>query len=196
MREPCRVAALSTPLAEEGDRMPLRRTRVAEFFAGAGLVRLALEREGCSVVFANDISPTKQLFYAANFPTDEFRCCDIRAVRGDEVPDIDIATASFPCTDLSLAGNRAGLLGSESSLLWEFLRVLREMQNRRPRVVMLENVAGFATSHNGRDIREALGALNELGYRCDILALDAKRFVPQSRLRIFVVASRERVATP
>src|SRR6185295_8188141 len=75
--------------------------RVAEFFAGVGLVRLALERHGCSVVFANDVDATKRRIYAANFPADDFRLCDVRTLTGGDVPDVDVATASFPCTDLS-----------------------------------------------------------------------------------------------
>src|SRR5437870_346280 len=84
--------------------------------------------------------------------------------RGSDVPSIELATASFPCTDLSLAGNRAGLKGSESSMFWQFARVLREMDRRRPKVVMLENVPGFATSHGGKDLRNAIAELNDMGY--------------------------------
>lgn len=165
--------------------------RVAEFFAGAGLVRMAVEAAGCRVVFANDIDPVKQSIYAANFPADHFACQDVRRLAGRDVPDIEIATASFPCVDLSLAGNRAGLSGDESGLFWEFVRVLREMGGRAPRAVLIENVPGFATSNGGEDLNAALMALNGLGYSCDLLALDARRFVPQSRLRLFVVGSQD-----
>jgi len=164
---------------------------VAEFFAGVGLVRLALERHGCRVVFANDVDAGKRDLYAANFGDDEFRLADVRTIRGDDVPDVDLATASFPCTDLSLAGVRRGLAGAQSGTLYEFFRVLREMGARAPRVVMLENVPGFATSHGGRDLESALGALRALGYACDLVALDARWFVPQSRVRLFVVATKD-----
>ncbi len=152
-------------------------------------MRLALERHGCRVVFANDIDPVKRRVYAANFGDVDYRLADVRTVRGDDVPDVDVATASFPCTDLSLAGGRRGLAGAQSGTLWEFFRVLGEMGPRRPRVVMLENVPGFATSHGGRDLESAVAALNALGYRCDLLTLDARWFVPQSRVRLFVVAT-------
>src|SRR5690349_15545106 len=130
--------------------------RVAEFFAGVGLVRLALERRGARVVFANDLDATKARIYAANFGGDDFLLRDVRDVRGDDVPDVDLATASFPCTDLSLAGGRAGLAGKHSGTLFEFFRVLGEMGARRPPVVLLENVPGFATSHGGRDLAAAV----------------------------------------
>ena len=163
--------------------------RVAEFFAGMGLVRMALEQAGCRVVFANDISATKQRIYEANFGADEFIRDDIRNVCGRHVPNVDMATASFPCTDLSLAGNRAGLNGHESSMIREFLRVLAEMGDRKPAVVLLENVIGLATSQGGADLGEAIMALNGLDYTCDLVMVDARWFVPQSRPRVFVVAS-------
>lgn len=165
--------------------------RAAEFFAGVGLVRMAMEQAGFRVVFANDIDRTKRDIYSLNFDPSVYLLDDIRKVHGDQVPDIELATASFPCTDLSLAGNRAGLLGSESSLLGEFLRVLAEMGERRPGVVLIENVTGFASSKDGQDLRDTIQTLNTLGYTCDVIVLDARRFVPQSRPRLFLIAFHE-----
>ena len=164
-----------------------RAPRVAEFFAGIGLVRMALERAGCRVVYANEIDAWRQGIYEANFDAAGFVCGDVREVHGTDIPDIEIATASFPCIDLSLAGNRAGLTGEDSGLVVEFLRILNEMGQRRPPVILLENVLGFATSSHGEDLRGAIQRLNDLGYACDVLMLDARRFTPQSRPRLFVV---------
>lgn len=169
---------------------PARPFRVAEFFAGVGLVRMALEQHRCQVVFANDIDRVKASFYAGNSMGSQFVRRDVRHVRGTDVPDVELITASFPCTDLSLAGNRAGLRGRESGLLWQVIRILREMGPRRPPVVMLENVIGFANSNDGRDLRATILNLNKLGYRCDMLVLDARRFTPQSRQRLFIIGSR------
>jgi len=167
----------------------LSQPRVAEFFAGIGLVGQALELEGCEVVFANDIDPVKHRLFAANYDDSVFSLGDIRDIHGHHVPDIDIATASFPCTDLSLAGNRAGLKGDHSGMFWQFTRILDEMGHRRPRVVMLENVVGFFSSNGGKDLRAAIEELNALGYRCDLVLGDARWFVPQSRPRVFIVGS-------
>ena len=167
----------------------IHKPRAVEFFAGVGLVRMALEEAGAEVVFANDISPAKARMYALNFGRPDFVLADITSLNGADVPDAEIATASFPCTDLSLAGNRAGLDGRESGLLREFLRILDEMRARRPGAVLLENVAGFATSNGGHDLLATLEALNRLGYSCDIAALDARHFVPQSRLRLFIIGT-------
>lgn len=166
-----------------------RRPRAAEFFAGAGLVRAALESAGWRVVFANDIDPIKRAIYTANFGGSDFVLGDVAELHGRDVPTVELATASFPCTDLSLAGGRAGLNGHESGLLWHFLRILDEMGDRRPPVAMLENVPGFATSNGGEDLRATLHALNELGYDCDVVMIDARHFVPQSRQRVFIIAS-------
>src|SRR5439155_26769105 len=118
--------------------------RAAEFFAGIGLVRAALADAGVDVVWANDIHPMKARLYAANFGSEHYVVGDVRAVRGGDVPPVDVATASFPCTDLSLAGWRRGLAGEQSGLFWEFARVLEEMGPHRPRAVLLENVPGLA----------------------------------------------------
>ena len=171
--------------------------RAAEFFAGIGLMRLGLEGAGIATAWANDVDPAKRDLYVENFGDAELAFGDVRDVRGAALPAVDVATASFPCTDLSLAGNRRGLRaagaprGAEggSSMFWEFARVLGELPSP-PAAVLLENVLGFASSHGGRDLAEAVRCLNALGYSCNLLAIDARHFVPQSRPRMFVVGLR------
>lgn len=164
----------------------------AEFFAGVGLMRLGLERAGWKVAFANDICEDKYAMYAAHFDDteDHFILEDIHKLDASEVPTVALATASFPCNDLSLAGARAGLKGSQSSAFYGFIRVLRDMGKRRPRFVLLENVTGFLSSNGGRDFRSALLELNRLEYTVDPFIIDAVHFVPQSRSRLFVLAER------
>jgi len=164
-----------------------------EFFAGVGLMRMALEREGWRIAFANDIDPEKQEMYRANFPEveDHFVLGNVHDLLSSEVPTAMLATASFPCNDLSLAGARKGLCGKQSSAFWGFIDLLEGMAHRRPTLVLLENVPGFLTSHAGKDFEDAMMALNRLGYSVDPFMLDAARFVPQSRLRLFVVGVRE-----
>jgi DNA (cytosine-5)-methyltransferase 1 len=164
---------------------------VAEFFAGIGLMRLGLEKEGWKVVFANDIDEPKHEMYVAHFPDaadpKHFVVGDVHKLQPEQVPECTLATASFPCNDLSLAGAREGLMkGKQSSAFWGFMEVLEKMGNKPP-LVMLENVTGFLTSHGGRDFAEALIALNDLGYSVDAFILDAVDFVPQSRQRLFVI---------
>jgi DNA (cytosine-5)-methyltransferase 1 len=161
----------------------------AEFFAGIGLMRLGLEKEGWSVAFANDIARDKHEMYRAHFgkSEDHFIIGDIHGLNINNVPTVTLATASFPCNDLSLAGMRKGLSGKQSSAYWGFIRILDEMKSRRPPIVLLENVTGFLTSHEGRDFQAALLALNRIGYAVDAMIIDASRFLPQSRVRLFVI---------
>ena len=161
----------------------------AEFFAGIGLMRMGLEREGWNISWANDIDEEKYAMYKAHFAAadEHFIVGDVHSVEGDWLPSVTLATASFPCNDLSLAGARRGLNGKSSSAFWGFVKVLEEMDERRPPIVLLENVTGFLTSHRGEDLRCALHALNDLAYRVDAFILNAAWFVPQSRQRLFVV---------
>ncbi|MBM2812063.1 MAG: DNA-cytosine methyltransferase [Chloroflexi bacterium] len=162
---------------------------VAEFFAGIGLMRMGLEGHGWRVIFANDIDADKHEMYRGHFPdaAEHFVIGDIHRIPVENVPTVTLATASFPCNDLSLAGARLGLLGSQSGAFWGFIRILDELENRRPPLVLLENVTGFLTSNGGADFQDALLALNHLGYSVDAFILDAAAFVPQSRPRLFVV---------
>ena len=162
----------------------------AEFFAGIGMFRLGMEAAGYTVIWANDISPLKQSVYEANFGDAEFLLRDIRDVNGHEVPTVDIAAAGFPCIDVSLAGKRAGMTGEHSSLFYEFSRVITEMGERAPETVIIENVTGLISSNGGQDLRAIISELNDLGYTCDLLIVDAAWFVPQSRRRLFILASR------
>lgn len=178
----------------------MRKRKAAEFFAGIGLVRLALENAGWRVVFANDISPLKFQMYREYFGQAHFYPCPIADIGAPIVPDVELATASFPCIDVSLAGNRAGLNGRHSSTYWEFHRILKELKGRKPPRILLENVTGLLHSNRGQDLRQIIDSLGKLGYYCDVLVVDALHFVPQSRPRLFVsgtiAPSRNALRTP
>lgn len=167
-----------------------KRTCV-EYFAGIGLVRLGLERAGWHIVFANDWSREKFDMYAAYFQNAErhYQVRDIFDICHSEIPTSLLATASFPCIDLSLAGNLKGLGGKHSNAFWGFIKTLK-YQASRPPLVMLENVSGWLISNQGKDFRITLKALNNLGYACDVFAINAASFVPQSRLRVFVIGTQ------
>ncbi len=166
----------------------------AEFFAGIGLVRLALERHGWQIAFANDIDSDKAEMYRHNWPQDDHLVVkDIHKLQPDKIPTCDLFTASFPCNDLSIAGRWAGLNGKESSAFWGLIDILKSMGDRTPPLILLENVVGFLMSHQGSDFEEALLSLNSLGYSVDAFILNAIHWVPQSRARLFIVAKK---ATP
>lgn len=167
-----------------------------EFFAGIGLVREGLSASGWECVYANDINPAKREGYEARFgKTKHFHLGDVGET--DEVVGRipgrpALMTASFPCVDLSLAGRYRGLDGKHSSTFFGFANVLEALDDRRPPIVMLENVTGFLTSNGGRDFSAVALRLAELGYWLDAFVLDASHFTPQSRPRVFVIGVEER----
>ncbi len=167
---------------------------VVEYFAGIGLVRMGLEDAGWQVVFANDFSEKKYEMYADFFPNaaQHYVIDDIFNLSLSNIPQAILATCSFPCIDLSLAGNMNGIDGNHSSAFWGFVRILQQQGMLSPPLIMLENVPGWLYSNKGADFRVTVQALNQLGYACDVFTLDARRFTPQSRLRVFLIGQKTR----
>jgi DNA (cytosine-5)-methyltransferase 1 len=163
-----------------------------EFFAGGGMARAGLGPLW-RCLWANDLDPLKARAYADNWGAGHFQLGDVFEVRAGDLPgSADLAWASSPCQDFSLAGRRAGLAGVRSSAFWGFWRVMQglERDGRAPRLIVIENVLGLLTSHGGEDFRVVCQTLTEAGYRVGALEIDAARFTPQSRPRLFIVASR------
>lgn len=169
-----------------------------EFFAGGGMARTGLgERWRC--VFANEFSGKKAEAYRMNFgPSPELRVEDVAKLTVADLPEpVDLAWASFPCQDLSLAGNGQGLEGARSGAFWPFWRLISDLGQDRPvPIVVLENVVGAITSNDGEDFRALLDALASGGYRFGPMVVDAARFVPQSRPRLFVIALHAQAPLP
>lgn len=163
-----------------------------EFFAGGGMARLGLG-EAFACAFANDFDPVKAATYRANFPDADahFHEGDVWAVdRADLPPHASLAWASSPCQDFSLAGARAGLAGGRSSAFFGFWRLMEALGPAAPQTVVIENVSGLLTSHGGADFTALCAALASQGYSFGALEIDAARFTPQSRPRVFVIATR------
>jgi len=163
-----------------------------EFFAGGGMARLGLgERWKC--LFANDFDAMKAAAYRANFGDDHLHAGDVWRLAAEDVPGrADLAWASSPCQDLSLAGARAGLAGGRSSAFFGFWRLMEGLaaEGRAPRAIVIENVSGLFTSHGGRDFAAVCAALAGAGYRFGALELDAAAWTPQSRARCVIIATR------
>lgn len=162
-----------------------------EFFAGGGMARCGLG-PAWPCLFANDFDENKAAAYRAFYgPSPELHVQDVGKLETSDLPGhADLAWASFPCQDLSLAGNYEGLKGERSGTFWGFWRLMQGLRSegRAPRMIVLENVRGAITSHQGRDFASICEALAEEGYRYAPLVVDAQHFLPQSRPRLFVVA--------
>jgi DNA (cytosine-5)-methyltransferase 1 len=166
---------------------------VYEFFAGGGMARAGLGPHW-RCVFANDFDPLKARTYAANWPGEPLRQGDVWALGAQDLPGrADLAWASSPCQDLSLAGARAGLEGGRSSAFWGFWRLMQALnhEGRAPRAIVIENVIGLLSSRGGEDFTALCAALAQGGYRFGALEIDASAFLPQSRPRVFVLAVRQ-----
>lgn len=167
------------------------RKTFAEFFAGIGLVHAGLIPSGWRCTYANDIDPKKLEMYRGEFGDQPYLhlediWCTEQITRRLPIQPF-LATASFPCTDLSLAGAYSGFDGKQSSTYFGFIQVLQRLRNRKPKLVMLENVLGFIKSKGGAEFSHACQLLANEGYYLDAFILDAKYFVPQSRPRVFVI---------
>jgi DNA (cytosine-5)-methyltransferase 1 len=169
-----------------------------EFFAGAGMARAGLgKRWRC--LFANDIDLKKAATYDENWGKGAMVPGDVKTVDISHVTEHpDLAWASFPCQDLSLAGSGAGLKGDRSGTFWPFWRQISKLvdDGRAPTIVALENVAATLTSHAGRDFEALCLALVDKGYRVGARVVDAVHFVPQSRPRMFLIAVRADAEIP
>lgn len=150
-------------------------------------------------LLANDIDPKKLRTYQANFGDAETICCDIGDLKPKDMPGKpDLAWASFPCQDLSLAGNRVGLAGERSGTFWGFWSAIKklELDGRAPPLLVIENVCGLLTSSNGEDFHELCRAVACLGYDFGAVVIDAVKFLPQSRPRLFIVCVRNKSQLP
>lgn len=178
-----------------GGSTPAQKKRVAkplflEFFAGSGLVSHALAPY-FKLAWANDICPKKAQVFSANHPGKPFELDSIADVQGKSLPKALLSWASFPCQDLSLAGNAEGIRAKRSGLVWEWLRVMDEMPIRPP-LLVAENVVGLVSTDQGAHYRELHQELVARGYVVGAMQLDAVHWLPHSRPRIFIVAVDKR----
>jgi DNA (cytosine-5)-methyltransferase 1 len=177
---------------------------VIELFAGVGGFRLALERSGWEVVWANQWEPATKAqhafdCYLSHFDSGIHVNEDIALVldeidRGEReaIPDHELLVGGFPCQDYSVAKtlNQAhGIEGKKGVLWWSIYRILEE---KRPRFVFLENVDRLLKSpatQRGRDFAIILACLSDLGYLVEWRVANAADYgFPQRRRRVFIVA--------
>ena len=170
-----------------------------DFFAGGGMAGYGLGPDW-KCLFANDIDTKKAASYRANHGGgSELLLKDVAQVTLDQLPSSpDLVWASFPCQDLSLAGNGAGLAGKRSGMFKPFWQLIRSLHTdgRGPKIIALENVYGAITSNGGRDFATLATAFSGLGYRFGAVVVDAVHFLPQSRPRFFMIGIRGDLSIP
>lgn len=114
---------------------------------------------------------------------------DIRLINGDELPDFDLFTYSFPCKNISLAGKQAGLEeGSEtqSSLLWECKRII---ESKKPKYLMMENVKNLIGKKHKPFFDKWIDCLSNMGYSNYWQVMNAQDYnLPQHRQRVIMIS--------
>lgn len=160
-----------------------------EFFAGGGMVRAGLGQDW-RCLFANDFDHKKNRIYRENWGDAELKPDSVDSLVSTDLPgQAHLAWASFPCQDLSLAGAGAGLKGERSGTFrpfWSLMEALVEGK-RPPQLIVLENVCGTLTSHDGKDFATICHGFVDAGYSVGAMVIDAVLFVPQSRPRLFII---------
>ena len=171
-------------------RNKINKLRVFEAFAGVGMQRMALKNLGIphEVVAISEIDKFALASYMA-IHGKTLNLGDITKIDVETIPEHDLFTYSFPCTDLSVSGKQLGFKkgsGTRSSLLWECERII---EHKRPKFLLLENVKALTFKKNMDGFNEWLEILESYGYVNHWKVLNAKDFgVPQNRERVFVVS--------
>ncbi len=171
---------------------------------------------GITPLWASEIEPFPIRVTTKRLPSVE-HLGDINSIRGDEIAPVDIITFGSPCTDMSVAGKRAGLDGRQSCLFYQAIRIVKEMRcatdGKYPRFIVWENVPGAFSSNKGEDFKAVLEAVCSVkdesisvpgppkgkwanagtvmgdGFSLAWRVLDAQFWgIPQRRKRIYLVA--------
>ena len=156
--------------------------RIGSLFSGIGGLELGLERAGVgTTAWQVEQDPYCRAVLAKHWPA-AVRHDDVRTVGASTLSPVDVICGGFPCQDISVAGRGAGLDGARSGLWFEYLRIVQEL---RPHLVIIENVAALRT----RGLDTVLAGLHDAGYRTEwALAAAADVGAPHRRKRLFVVA--------
>lgn len=166
-------------------RSPLR---VIGLFAGVGGIECGLAAAGHRTLLLNELDPAARAVLRARF-ADVQITADVRDLT--ELPDADLVAAGFPCTDISQAGRKSGITGSQSGLVDEVFRLLAAGHGDVP-WLLLENVSYMLRLDRGRAMAHIVSRVEELGYRWAYRVVDARSFgLAQRRQRVLFLASRE-----
>lgn len=174
------------------------KIRVVDLFAGVGGFHLGLSRASkqYEIIWANQYEPSRKNqfaynIYKSNFPQTPISNDDINKIDKNNIPDMDLLVAGFPCQDYSVATSKAkGIVGKKGVLWWQIYKVLSK---KNPSYVLFENVdrllasPGVRSEQPGRDFGIILRTLSDLGYNVSWKMINAADYgYPQRRRRTFI----------
>lgn len=194
------LAAIRLALArkEESNRKSAPFTFI-DLFAGIGGMRKGFESQNGECVFTCEWDRFAAQTYAKNFGGDEIHG-DIRQPGLiEKIPQHDVLVAGFPCQPFSLAGvSKKNSLGrahgfadaAQGTLFFELAKII---QAKQPPAFLLENVKNLRSHDKGQTFEVIKQILTEeLGYHITFKVIDARRWVPQHRERVFIVGFRDK----
>lgn len=166
----------------------MKGLKIVSLFSGIGGVEAGLHRAGHSTTMFCEIDPAARAVLSHHFPDVRIKD-DICALKS--LPRCDVVTAGFPCQDLSLAGQKAGLSGSQSGLVEHMFRLIGSKNSTQPEWLLFENVPYMLVLDASKAMRSLVGKIEQAGYRWAYRVVDARSFgIPQRRQRIVLLASK------
>ena len=164
--------------------------RVGSLFSGIGGIDLGFSQAGFQIAWGIENDPASCNTYRANLKSDLLIEQDIRNVRVETLPHIDVIVAGFPCQAFSVGGKQQGFSDNRGNLFFE---IARFVQFHKPRYIFLENVANLIQHNNGKTFHVIYNTLIQYGYYIRYRVMRASEYgnIPQIRDRIYIVAFRE-----
>ena len=158
------------------------KIKYLSLFSGIGGFELGIGEKGECVGYSETDKYAAQI-YERHFKHRAFG--DVTKIDTKELPDFQLLVGGVPCQSFSIAGKRGGFNDTRGTLFIEIARLVRE---KRPRLLLLENVKGLLSHDKGDTFLAIITTLDELGYDLQWQVLNSKNFgVPQNRERVFIV---------
>ena len=171
----------------EINQKPLQDYTFIDLFAGIGGFHLALSSFGAKCVFSSEWDINAQKVYKNNFGIEPNG--DITKINEKNIPEHDILCAGFPCQAFSISGKQLGFNDTRRTLFFDIARILKE---KRPKIVLMENVKNFERHDNGKTLKVILNTLDSLNYNVFYKVLNSADYnIPQKRERIYFVCFRK-----
>ena len=164
-----------------------------DFFAGIGGFHSGLENTGHEMVGWVEWDKFARQSYEAMYDTEgKYTANDIKSIKdGKELPEADLWVFGSPCTNISLAGNRKGLQGEQSSMFFEVIRLLKDRAwEEKPSYLLMENVKNLLGSNKGFDFFRVLYEMDKAGYDVEWEVFNSSWVVPQNRERVYIVGHK------